>query len=130
VRMGLSICFDAGFPEHMRALALAGADVIACPGAFAHNERRRYELYFPTRALENTLYLAAANAVGRQGGVDMFGESVLCGPSGEEISRIRSAVGIESVAIERAAITRAREELPYLLEVPEPGVTPTTIKRS
>lgn len=129
VRLGLSICFDAGFPEHMRALALAGAEAIACPGAFAHHERRRYELYFPTRALENTLYLAAANAVGPQGGLEMFGDSLLCGPRGEEISRIRSAVGIETVPIDRAAITRAREDLPYLRGVPEP-VAPTLINWS
>jgi hypothetical protein len=35
LRIGMSICFDAGFPEHVRALTLAGADLIACPAAFA-----------------------------------------------------------------------------------------------
>jgi 5-aminopentanamidase len=113
--IGMAICFDAGFPEHMRALALAGADVIVCPAAFADNdERRRYELYFPTRALENTVYVAVANAIGDQGGVRMFGESLLIGPRGNELGRIRTATGIECMPIDRDQIARSRADLPYL----------------
>lgn len=114
-RIGLSICFDAGFPEHMRALALAGADVIACPAAFAHGEERhRYELYYPARALENTLYVGVANAVGVQGGLEMFGESALFDPRGHEIARIRDSVGVTLTPIDSDEISRAREDLPYL----------------
>jgi 5-aminopentanamidase len=119
-RVGLSICFDAGFPEHMRALALAGADVIACPAAFAHGEERhRYELYFPVRALENTLYIGVANAFGPQGGLDMFGDSALFGPRGYEIARIREPVGVVTAIIDREEIARARNDLPYLANLPQ-----------
>ena len=114
-RIGLSICFDAGFPEHMRALALAGADVIACPAAFAQGEeRRRYELYYPSRALENTLYVAVSNAVGMQGGLEMFGDSALFGPRGHEIARVGGATGLVTALIDKDEIARAREDLPYL----------------
>ncbi|WP_170984400.1 carbon-nitrogen hydrolase family protein [Rhodoligotrophos defluvii] len=114
-RIGLSICFDAGFPEHMRALALAGADVIACPAAFAvGEERHRYNLYYPVRALENTLYLGVSNAVGLQGGLEMFGESALFSPRGHEIARIQDSVGVAVTAIDSAEIARARADLPYL----------------
>lgn len=114
-RVGLSICFDAGFPEHMRALALAGAQVIACPAAFAYGEeRRRYELYYPTRALENTVYVGVANAVGWQGGLEMFGNSALFGPRGHEIARISDCVGVVATSIDEEEIAGARKDLPYL----------------
>jgi predicted amidohydrolase len=115
LRVGLAICFDAGFPEHARALALAGAEVIACPSAFAEGEERhRYDLYFPVRALENTLYVAVSNAVGRQGGLDMFGDSALFGPRGHEIARIGQDAGIATAEIDSAEIAAARRDLPYL----------------
>jgi predicted amidohydrolase len=120
LKVGLAICFDAGFPEHARALALAGAEVIACPSAFAEGEERhRYELYFPVRALENTLYVAVSNAVGRQGGLEMFGDSVLFSPRGHEIARIGREVGIETAEIDPAEIAAARRELPYLANLPK-----------
>ncbi|RKF14177.1 carbon-nitrogen hydrolase family protein [Roseovarius spongiae] len=114
-RVGMSICFDAGFPEHMRALALAGADIIACPAAFAVGaERRRYETYFPCRALENTVMIAVSNAIGAQGGLEMFGDSVLFGPRGDELARVREPTGLAAAAIDMDAIASARGDLPYL----------------
>jgi len=128
LRVGMSICFDAGFPEHMRALALAGVDLIACPAAFAlGEERRRYELYYPIRALENTVYVAVSNAVGEQGGLQMFGDSFLFGPRGNEIGRVKSAIGIATAVIDRGEIERAREDLPYLREVSRPPIEPILI---
>lgn len=115
VRIGMSICFDAGFPEHYRTLALAGADAIACPAAFSHGEQRhRYEIYFRSRALENTLYVAVSNAVGWQGGQEMFGDSALFGPRGNEIGRVSGTFGVVSTPIDEDEITRAREDIPYL----------------
>lgn len=128
-RVGLSICFDAGFPEHMRALALAGADVIACPAAFAHGEERhRYELYYPARALENTLYVGVSNAVGPQGELEMFGDSALFGPRGYEIARIRESVGVVTTPIDKDEIARARRDLPYLASLPKGPINVPIIK--
>lgn len=130
LRVGMSICFDAGFPEHMRALALAGVDLIACPAAFAAGEeRRRYELYYPMRALENTVYVAVSNAVGDQGGLEMFGESFLFGPRGSEIARVRSEVGIATALVDNSEIERARDDLPYLRELSPTPVEAIMITR-
>ena len=37
-RLGLGICFDLWFPEHVRALALAGAEIAVFPSNFSHSE--------------------------------------------------------------------------------------------
>ncbi len=86
-RLALGICYDASFPEHARAAALAGADAYLCPGGFtlgASDHRR--SLYYPTRALENTCYVLFANFLGRQGDWDFSGNSAIYGPDGRPLA--------------------------------------------
>ena len=130
LRVGLSVCFDAGFPEHFRALTLAGAELIACPSAFAvGEERHRYALYFPMRALENTVYVAVANAVGTQGGLEMFGDSGIFGPRGHRLCQIESRTGVAAASIDRGELERARADLPYLQELARRGIAePEVVK--
>jgi len=130
-RVGLAICFDAGFPEHVRALGRGGAEAVLCPAAFTHGEERhRYEIYYPARALENTMYTGVANAVGTQGGMEMFGESLICDPRGHELVRASSECSVETVEVDRTEIERSRRDLPYLDEVASDagGFTTTTIE--
>jgi predicted amidohydrolase len=130
LRVGLSVCFDAGFPEHFRALTLAGAELIACPSAFAvGEERHRYDLYFPMRALENTVYVAVANAVGTQGGIEMFGDSSIFSPRGHPLCRIESPTGVAATPIDRGELERTRTDLPYLRELARRAVAaPEVVK--
>ncbi|MBN9398801.1 MAG: carbon-nitrogen hydrolase ['Candidatus Kapabacteria' thiocyanatum] len=59
--LGTMICYDWRFPESARALALQGADVIACPSNLVTHVWR---MAMPVRALENKVYLAVANRTG------------------------------------------------------------------
>lgn len=56
-RIGMLVCFDMQYPEAVRELALAGADLIACPTWGWEN------LYGLCRAYESSVYIAAANAL-------------------------------------------------------------------
>ncbi|MFG2523020.1 carbon-nitrogen hydrolase family protein [Streptomyces sp. NPDC048527] len=95
-RLALGICYDASFPEHARAAALAGADAYLCGGAFVTGDSdHRRSVYFPARALENTLYVLFANFVGRQGPWEFCGGSAIYGPDG----RLVAEVGSEEAAI-------------------------------
>ncbi len=86
-RVGVMVCFDWYFPESARALALAGADVVAhpsnlvlpdCPGAM------------PVRARENRVFTATANRVGTEansrGAWTFIGRSRICGPHGDVLA--------------------------------------------
>ncbi len=84
-RIGLAVCWDLAFPEHFRELALAGAEIAACPAYWQAGDRfgrlgpkrgRRAapltsaEDFFvnscvPARAAENSLAMAFCNAAGR-----------------------------------------------------------------
>ncbi len=80
-RLGVMICFDWLFPESARALALAGADVVAHPSnlVLPHCPDS-----MPVRALENGVFTATANRVGSESNtretLTFIGRSRICSP--------------------------------------------------
>lgn len=116
-KIGIGICYDAGFPEFSRTLALNGVDLLLYPSAFAvGEERHRYFLYYPQRALENTVYLAVANLTGSANGLQFFGESLIVDPTGRIIAKGDSEPGVFTSEIQHEKIVEARKNLPYLLD--------------
>jgi N-carbamoylputrescine amidase len=87
VRLGLIICYDRNLPEPARCAALNGADLLFVPVTTTERARSRWELLLRARAVENVLYVAAANRVGEDRGgapgVFYFGESLIVDPRGE-----------------------------------------------
>ena len=85
--VGMLICYDVEFPETVRALALAGADLVLVPTA----AMRPYEVVaralIPARAYENQIFCAYANRSGAEPPFDYFGESVVAGPDGAALTR-------------------------------------------
>lgn len=81
-RLGLSICYDSSFPEAMRVLMLQGADVMALPTNWPPTSGRTADLIPPARALENNVYVIAANRIGEERGFRFIGKSRICDPRG------------------------------------------------
>jgi predicted amidohydrolase len=94
LRVGLTICYDGGFPEASRVLALAGADLIVLPTNWPPQAERSARLLVPARALENRVYYAAVNRVGEERGFRFIG-----------LSRIADVTGDLLAASEDAAAT-------------------------
>ncbi len=88
-RIGVAICYDRHFPEYMRALALAGADLVVVPQAGTVGEwpDGLYEAEMRVAALQNGYHVALCNRVGTEDCVDFAGESFVCGPFGEMIAQ-------------------------------------------
>jgi predicted amidohydrolase len=86
-RLGTMICFDWYFPEAARALALAGADIIAHPSNLVRKDCPRS---MPIRALENHVFTVTANRTGTEenGGetLTFIGQSLICDPTGEVLT--------------------------------------------
>lgn len=87
LRVGLAICYDCSFPEPMRALGLAAADVIALGTNWPVAAARTAEIVPPARSMENHLFFVAANRIGHERGFDFCGLSSICGPDGVELAR-------------------------------------------
>lgn len=88
-KIGVAICYDRHFPEYMRALALAGADLVVVPQAGTVGEfpDGLYEAEMRVTALQNGYYVALCNRVGAEDCVTFSGESFVCGPFGDVIAR-------------------------------------------
>ena len=109
--LGVSTCYDNLFPESCRCLALNGAELILAPYATPLGDP--WENFLSTRALENGVYFAACNHVGREGEWDMSGKSMVIDPRGK-IMRQASPVEEQllTVEIDRAEVIDARKRFP------------------
>ncbi len=97
-KIGLMICWDLAFPEIARMLALSGAEILLVPAAWDKPYARPFRQFASSRALDNSIFLATCNHVGRTGQWDFFGESTVYGPdgtivacAGEDRERVASA---------------------------------------
>jgi predicted amidohydrolase len=89
--IGVAICYDRHYPEYMRALALAGADLVFVPQAGSVGEwpEGLYEAEMRVAAFQNGYYTALCNRVGREDKLTFAGESFVCGPDGSVIARAK-----------------------------------------
>jgi predicted amidohydrolase len=88
-KLGMSICYDLRFPELFRVLALRNARVVALPAAFTlPTTRDHWETLIRARAIENQVFVVAANQVGEHpGGHHSGGSSLIVDPWGAVLAR-------------------------------------------
>lgn len=89
-KTGLAICYDIRFPELYRTYALKGAEMVLSPAAFPYPRLGHWKILSRARAIENQIYLVAANRVGIEdmgsgGEVTYFGSSAIIDPWGETV---------------------------------------------
>ena len=90
--VGVAICYDRHYPEYMRALALAGADLVVVPQAGALGEwpEGLYEGEMQVAAFQNGYFVALCNRVGKEACLTFAGESFVCAPDGRVMARAPS----------------------------------------
>jgi N-carbamoylputrescine amidase len=113
--LGVGICWDQWFPECARAMALQGADVLLYPTAIGSEPTTGRDTAAPWRrvmqghAVSNTVYVAAANRVGDEGGQCFYGTSFIADPWGDiqsELGRSEEGLAIAAIDIARARADR------------------------
>jgi len=85
-RLGIAICYDLRFPELFRKLALEGAEVICIPSEWPKPRQEHWKTLLRARAIENQLFIVAANCCRVQGKLDFFGLSQLISPLGKVLA--------------------------------------------
>jgi predicted amidohydrolase len=114
LKVGILICYDVEFPEAVRALALAGAELIAVPTALIQPFDIVARTLVPARAFENQVYVAYAGMCGNEGGLSYCGLSCIIGPDGQDLSRVGTRPALLLADLDPSAISRGRNSNPYL----------------
>jgi predicted amidohydrolase len=96
-RLGVAICYDLRFPELFRKLALAGAEIICIPAEWPKPRQEHWKTLLRARAIENQLFVIAANCCGVQGKLDFTGLSQLISPLGN-VLQMAAEEDIELIA--------------------------------
>lgn len=80
------ICFDMGFPEVGRVLALNGAEIVFVPSAWMLEDLDLWTHNLNGQATANLLYMVGANRVGWEGDLHLFGGSKVVAPRGHTVA--------------------------------------------
>jgi predicted amidohydrolase len=116
LRLGILICYDVEFPEAVRTLALAGADLIAVPTALIRPFDGVARTLVPARAMENQVYVAYAGLCGAEGDIGYCGLSCIVGPDGNEVARAGRRPKLLLAELDTAAMVALRRLNPYLID--------------
>ena len=126
-RVGALICYDKAFPEAARALAVDGAEIIACISAWPASRTataasiaddrwtHRFNLFDAARALENQVVWLAANQHGTFGRLRFVANAKVVGPGGEVLASTGVEAGLAVSQLDVAdALETARRSMFHL----------------
>ncbi|MEZ4700639.1 MAG: nitrilase-related carbon-nitrogen hydrolase [Rhodothermales bacterium] len=108
-RIGVAICYDRHYPEYLRALALAGADLVVVPQAGTVGEwpDGLYEAELRVASFQNGFYMALANRVGREDVLHFGGESFVTDPFGQLV--VQGPADREAIVYAEIDLARCEE---------------------
>lgn len=112
-KVALLVCYDVEFPETVRHVAMAGADLVVVPTALSDQWPLVADKLVPVRAFENGVFLAYCNHSGTENGLTYHGGSCIVAPDGADLARAGAGPQTLSAALDHAAVARARARLPY-----------------
>ncbi len=113
-RCGLAVCYDLRFPELFRAMLDRGVDLVALPSAFTEaTGRAHWETLLRARAVENLVYVVAANQTGRHAnGRTTWGHSTVVDPWGRTLAALERGEDVAVAELDRTFQARVRKEFP------------------
>ncbi|MDX2259954.1 MAG: carbon-nitrogen hydrolase family protein [Hyphomicrobiaceae bacterium] len=114
--LGLTICYDLRFPYLFRALAHAGARMIAVPAAFTRpTGEAHWHTLLRARAIETQCFVFAAAQGGmHEHGRQTYGHSLVVSPWGEIIAEGGTEPAVIVADLDLAEVDRVRDRVPSL----------------
>ena len=110
-RIGVAICYDLRFPELFRRMALDGAELICVPAEWPKPRQEHWRTLLRARAIENQLFIAAANCCGVQGKLDFFGMSLLISARGDVLAEAGETDTVLNATFDRQEMMSYREQI-------------------
>lgn len=119
-RIGLTVCYDLRFPQLYRALAVAGAQILTVPAAFAvPTGQAHWEVLLRARAIESGAFVLAPAQCGTHPATEgkrreTWGHSLAVAPWGEVLADAGDRPGVTLVDLDLDKVGAARSRVPSL----------------
>ncbi len=107
------ICYDLRFPELFR-LEAQQCGLMMVMASWPDARQEHWDLLLRARAIENQCFVMGANRVGRGGGLDFQGGSVIIGPVGQVLAVRHHEEGLVLAEIDPGQVRQVRTDLPFL----------------
>ena len=115
--IGMQICYEAGFPENARILALGGAELLCYSAAFGEARKYAWEIGTRARAVENGCFLIGANHCGTEADVVFCNRSRIINPQGELLAEAKNTEDVILADFDLNEVYRQRNNIPYLRDL-------------
>ena len=112
--VGTTTCYDLRFPELYRRLVDAGVTLTLVPSAWPYPRVEHWNLLPQTRAVENLMYVAAANGVGTFEEATLLGRSAIYDPWGTTLASAGEQSTTVTATLDPDRVTDRREAFPAL----------------
>jgi predicted amidohydrolase len=114
--IGITTCYDLRFPEQYRRLVDKGVTLTLVPSAWPYPRVEHWRLLPRARAVENLMYVAAANGSGSFEGSELLGRSTIYDPWGTALAGSGDQPALVTARLDPAEVDRRREEFPALVD--------------
>lgn len=122
MKLAVPTCYDQWFPEMARICALNGAEFIFYPTAIGSeptdpdfDSKDAWQTVMRGHAVANGVYIAAANRIGEENGIQFYGSSFVCDPTGKIIAEAsRDQTQVIVADIDPSVMERYRNLFPLL----------------
>ncbi len=111
-KAGMMICYDLRFPELARNLVLRGARFLVLPAQWPLARLENWLVLVQARAVENQVFVLAANRTGRDESGKYDGGSLIVSPWGDILARGCGEEGAYTADLDFALIEDARSRIP------------------
>jgi predicted amidohydrolase len=112
--VGMTTCYDLRFPELYRVLADRGVELLLITSAWPIPRLEHWLMLNRLRAVENQVFLAAANLVGENRGVTLAGHSLVVDPWATPLANAGFHERTVIADIDVEMVGEAREDFPAL----------------
>ena len=114
--LGLATCYDLRFPELFRQLSRQGMQTLGFASAFmAATGEAHWEVLLRARAIENQVYVVAANQYGFHApGMITYGHSLIADPWGRVLATAAEGDAVVSATLDYEQLAEIRCNLPAL----------------
>lgn len=117
---GCMVCYDIRFPHIARSHCQQGADMLLCAAEWPAKRIAHLRALAISRAIENQTYLVVCSGVGKNGGVDLGGHSLIISPDGKVLCEAGAEAAAEVVTMQWSLKEEAQRQFRSFAEAPFP----------